>query len=255
MHQSATLFIGRSVLYYDVLPSTNKFAAELVSKTNPVEGCCIITDFQTEGVGQIGRTWFSGRSDNLTVSYILYPAFIPVSGQFLLSMMAAMAVYNTVAHFTNAELKVKWPNDIYIGDRKIAGILIQNQLSGNLIRNTVVGIGVNINQDIFPEWIPNPVSLRSVCGRPVDKNDFLLRLHAELERMYLALKAGKYAAVKELYLSNLYRRGGYHPFREQNGHIFMGEIMDVADDGKLIITTEEGTSREYSVGGIQFIID
>jgi BirA family transcriptional regulator, biotin operon repressor / biotin---[acetyl-CoA-carboxylase] ligase len=243
---SHTLFTGKPTIRLDTLPSTNRYATDLLSKTTPSEGTCIVTDFQTDGQGQIGRYWFSDRLRNITASYIFYPNFLIATSQFELSIMAALAVRRVLDMAGIPDATIKWPNDIYVGDLKAGGILIQNQLQGSFIKNTIIGIGINVNQNTFPTQIPNPTSMSLQCGRVFDLSAVLQLLHSETERHYLRLKAGKIQALRSEYLSHLYRKDQWQCYRTPDGPVFLAKIRDVAHDGALIMEDTDGKERRFS---------
>ncbi|MCB0573965.1 MAG: biotin--[acetyl-CoA-carboxylase] ligase, partial [Saprospiraceae bacterium] len=180
-----TLFIGKVYHRFDQLPSTNDHAAELIAKSTPPEGTVIRAASQTAGRGQFGSRWESAAGKNLTLSVILYPDWLEAGAQFHLSMATALALHDTVysivqnlpdesllkagepstvyrlpstVHRPPSTVKIKWPNDLYLGDRKAAGILIQNSLSGAHLQSSILGIGLNVNQPEFDPSLPNPGS-------------------------------------------------------------------------------------------------
>lgn len=237
-----------------MVDSTNKCAAEILSKTTPSEGTCIFTDFQTDGQGQIGRYWFSDRHKNITASYILYPKFIVPTEQFILSMAVSLAVSSLLENIGIQKIRVKWPNDIYAGDKKIAGILIQNQLQGNLIKHCITGIGININQEIFPSELPNPTSVFIECGEKQNLNDKLNHLSFYMEKYYLKLKNNNQKSISEEYAGQLYRKDAWFLFKENDDVVFEGKIRDVQKSGKLNIEHKSGIIKNYAFREISFLI-
>ncbi len=178
-----TLFIGKVYLRFDELSSTNDHAAELLApehpshtKSKPAEGTVIRADSQSAGRGQFGSRWESAAGKNLTFSVILYPEWLEIEAQFYLSMAVALAVHNAVCEVYRGPLpvQIKWPNDLYLGDQKMGGILIQNSLSGARIQSSIIGIGLNVNQLHFDPDLPNPVSLASASGHAFDLGDSVL---------------------------------------------------------------------------------
>lgn len=255
VEDSVTLFTGRHLIRLTEVPSTNRYAAELLSKTTPSEGTCIITDFQTDGQGQIGRYWFSDKNINITASYIFYPVFLKATAQFELSIMTALAVLEVIQSIGIRNASVKWPNDIYIGDKKVAGILIQNQLQGSLIKSTIIGIGLNVNQEFFPQNIPNPTSLYLESGHFFDITTIINGLHKTLEQNYLSLKSGRFLTIRSKYLGHLYRKDEWHIFSDSRGRRFRASIKDVATDGALVMELESGEQVSYNFREVGFIID
>lgn len=281
-----TLFIGKVYRRFDELPSTNDYAAEIIAKSKPPEGTVVRADRQSAGRGQFGSRWESEGGKNLTLSIILYPAWLAVAEQFYLSMAVALGVLDAVraagpigpaspspgsspvgkggaslpafdvndegeAAFslpagidTGLALRLKWPNDLYIGARKTAGILIQNTLSGRHLQASVVGIGLNVNQTVFDPALPNPVSLALAFGTPFDPDAVAERLFEGVERRYLQLKAGQKAAIKVAYEQCLYRLNEPASFsRVADGQIFTGIIRGVTEAGQLRVETENGVQN------------
>lgn len=237
---SNNLFIGKVYHRFPELPSTNDLAAELVSKSRPPEGTVVRADNQTAGHGQFGSKWLSAAGQNLLVSVILYPAWLPVERQFDLSMAVALALHDTARSlYPGGRWSVKWPNDLYEGDRKIAGILIKNSLSSGQIQSSVVGIGLNVNQLAFDPALPNPASLALVSGTSYDTDMAALQLFGALERRYLQLKSGAGRAVKAAYEQTLYRKDILSEFeRLPDGEHFSGVIRGVGESGMLLVETE-----------------
>ncbi|MEO0875802.1 MAG: biotin--[acetyl-CoA-carboxylase] ligase, partial [Bacteroidota bacterium] len=163
-----TLFVGNVVQHFEVLPSTNAYATELLAKTAPNEGTVISAAYQEAGRGQIGSSWTASAGENLLLSVILYPRWLVAQQQFLLSRAVALAVADTITHYVDGQAQVKWPNDVYFGDKKLAGILIQNSLSGKYLQWSVVGIGLNVNEAAFPVDLPKAGSLFLSAGQKFD---------------------------------------------------------------------------------------
>ena len=260
-----TLFIGKVYLRFDELSSTNDYAAELIasaitlasntnSKSKPAEGTVIRADTQSAGRGQFGSRWESAAGKNLTFSVILYPGWLDIRAQFYLSMAVALAIHDAVSDLNPGALpvRIKWPNDLYIGDRKTAGILIQNSISGTHIQSSIVGIGLNINQLEFDPTLPNPTSLALAFGQNFDREQIDGLLFECLERRYLQLKAGHHEALQNAYEALLFRRGVESTFRASaTQQVFTGIILGVTDSGQLRVLAEQG-ERQFAVKEIQY---
>lgn len=257
-----TLFTGKVYLRFDELSSTNDYAAELLAaalpsstKSKPAEGTVIRADRQSAGRGQFGSRWESDHGKNLTFSVILYPEWLEVSAQFQLSMAVALAVHDTIGSLYSGPLpvRIKWPNDLYIGDRKTGGILIQNSLSGITIQSSIIGIGLNINQLHFDPNVPNPTSLASASGQSFNLDHVMDHLFECLEHRYLQLKTGKAVFIRAAYEALLYRRGVSSNFMETaTEQVFSGIIEGVTDAGQLRITTAQG-ERLFSVKEVRIV--
>jgi BirA family biotin operon repressor/biotin-[acetyl-CoA-carboxylase] ligase len=235
-----TLFVGKVARRYDQVDSTNAEALRLLSAApRPAAGTAIIATEQTAGRGQIGRSWHATPGQNLTLSVILYPTFLAATEQFRLNRAVSLAIAATVADCLPpaARVRIKWPNDIYVGDRKVCGILIQNGIQGRQLGYSVVGIGLNVNEIAFPPGLPNPTSLAREAGRPLSLEEVTRRLFARLEQEYLGLRSG---ADQRAYGQLLYRLGVPSYFRRADGSRFRGTIVQVDPAGHLIIDSARG---------------
>lgn len=232
------LFVGRSLFVFDELDSTNDYALSLLNKAPlPPEGTGIVARHQLSGRGQRGNKWHGERNQNMALSIILYPTFLEASRQFLLSQSVALAVCYLVNELLGQKVcYIKWPNDIFLEKYKLGGILIENTLRGHFLGSSVVGIGLNINQLVFPPHLSGAVSLRQVSGMEYDIVDLVKKLCHFIEVAYLRLKADKTADIRQSYLKNLYRLHEYVRFqRISDGFVFDGLILGVTERGELIV--------------------
>ncbi|MEO0341732.1 MAG: biotin--[acetyl-CoA-carboxylase] ligase [Bacteroidota bacterium] len=253
MHPKNTIFIGKVLHHFDVLPSTNTYAQELLSKSRPADGTAIITDHQYQGRGQIGTTWDSEAGQNITLSVILYPKFLQARQQFLLSQAIAIGVSSFIAELVEKEVWIKWPNDIYIEDRKVCGLLIQNAISGRSLQNAIIGIGINLNQTQFADQLKKATSIAIETGRHHTVFDILPDLFQAIERNYLLLRKGEYDSIRELYLKRLYRYQTWQQYEDNSGQIFRGRILGVSEQGELQIQSEVETIRSFALKEIKFL--
>ncbi len=248
-----TLFVGKVLHQFDALASTNQFALDLLSKSNPSEGTVVLTRDQYAGKGQINNKWESEAGKNLTFSVLLYPKFLAAKKQFLLSQVVSLAIFDALKEYISRGLKIKWPNDLYVFDKKVTGILIQNSLKGYFLQASVIGIGVNVNQIVFRSHAPNPTSLALEIKREINLNQLLSELFYHLETRYLQLKAGRIEQLRLDYMDNLYRLGKASFFKRPNGIIFKGKIRDISESGKLIIDTKNGKEK-FSLKEIEYVV-
>lgn len=236
-----------NIIHFDTLPSTNTEAKD----ARYVGGDVIVADSQTLGRGQRGHTWSSRAGENLTASFVATPSELSVERQFLLSEAAALAVADTLLGY-GFDCRVKWTNDIYCGNKKICGILIENTLSGNYVSRSIIGIGVNINQCDFDPNLPNPTSMRLLDGGQRKVEEVLYALCDALEaRLNMIPSAPKKLAAD--YNRLLYRRGENHRYRLPEGGCIDGSICSVGIDGRLVLDTENGR-RSFAFKEIEFII-
>jgi BirA family biotin operon repressor/biotin-[acetyl-CoA-carboxylase] ligase len=236
-----TLFTGQQLIWLPTCPSTNSVALQLQRENRASEGFTVITGHQTAGRGQRGNQWETAANENLTLSVVWQPTFLDATAQFLLSQVVALAALDWARRWlgTSGEnsLRVKWPNDLYVGNQKLGGILIENALSGSKIQSSVVGIGLNVNQRAFS--VPTATSLSLLTGRQYDLAEVAARLLECLEVRYLQLRAGQVAQLRQAYLAALYRYRQPHQFLVA-GQPTPGEIVGVADDGHLAVQLPDG---------------
>jgi len=247
---SQALFVGKNTIFLEKVDSTQTFATELVAKTSPIEGTCVRTDYQSDGKGQIGRYWHSALGKNLLCSYILYPSFLSIDDAYYLNIISSLALVD-LCNDMNIDAKIKWPNDIYVEHRKLAGILVQNILQGARIKTTIMGIGLNVNEIVFPEALPNPTSLQLLTGQEIELALLLHILSAKLEKYYQKLREGLYAEVWDSYHQYLYRKDEIGIFIKSDGSIFSGIIKGVKKSGHLIVQTAD-TLEYFDIKEIQF---
>ncbi|MBK7870858.1 MAG: biotin--[acetyl-CoA-carboxylase] ligase [Saprospiraceae bacterium] len=253
MHTKNTLFIGKVLLDFPELESTNLYALELLTKSKPIEGTVISTFQQTQGRGQIGSSWESEPHKNLSLSVILHPVFLPLHESFALNLAISLAVRDFIAKNVEKTTKVKWPNDIYVGNRKICGILIQNSIGNGLLQSSVVGIGVNVNQTSFSTNAPNATSLTLETARTFPLYDLIDDLCLFVEQRYLNLKkTTSFESLRQEYLQHLYRYGEESSFRRADGSVFQGSINDIMPSGKLLINSAFG-EETFSIKEISFL--
>jgi BirA family transcriptional regulator, biotin operon repressor / biotin---[acetyl-CoA-carboxylase] ligase len=230
--QPKTLFFGKNVVYLPSCQSTNDEAAQLLRENATHEGTIVITDNQTAGRGQRGNSWETTIGQNFTLSLILKPHFLTAAEQFKLNIAISVGIFDFLEPYLGTSLKIKWPNDIYVENKKLGGILIENTLQNSRIESTVVGIGLNINQSGFTNL--NATSLGQFTGQFYDLDYLLAELLEQLEKNYLMLRNNKFNDLKFKYLQNVFRYQETHWF-EQNGEYFRGTIIGVDDFGKLAI--------------------
>jgi BirA family biotin operon repressor/biotin-[acetyl-CoA-carboxylase] ligase len=204
---NSNLFIGLNRIHLERVDSTNNYARQLVRDKMPVEGTVVTASAQTEGRGQRTNSWYAEPDMNLTASYILRPAFLAAKDQFMLSASVALAVFDVVKRISGFEtVKIKWPNDILVNERKIAGILIENSLRGMVLDYSIVGIGINVNQTEFPKGLL-ATSLASETARSYQVNRVLTDLNSDLEKYYLQLRQGDHRSILSQFNGNLFAFG------------------------------------------------
>ncbi len=241
----------------DSIGSTNTYLRELNGGDPDFDYEVAVADFQTAGRGQKGNSWESEQGKNLLFSILAHPRNLKVQEQFYISEAIALAVSDAVISAIGPEfadgVSVKWSNDVYWKDFKMAGILIENTLQGERILDTVAGVGLDVNQEVFLSDAPNPISLKNITGRDFDRDallgDIVDRFIGYMERS----SEQERAEVDRLYRERLYRRDGYYTFRDANGE-FEARIDGVRPDGCLMLQTIDGEHRVYEFKQVQFIL-
>lgn len=233
------------IIHINETDSTNRWLREDKQLTaNSQQPIAVWADYQTEGRGCGTNTWESERDMNLLFSLLIHPEGIPVVRQFHISMAMSLAICEALGQYIG-DLSIKWPNDIYWHNRKICGMLIENTLYGSSIKDSIIGVGVNVNQRVFRSDAPNPVSVWQICGQETDRQKLLLAILHCLDH-YL------YQDVKAQYCAMLYRRKGFYPYADKDG-TFMAEIAGVEDDGHLVLCVEDGRTRRYAFKEVRFV--
>jgi len=246
------MIIGTNVRRCEKVSSTNTVAAAMLNGQEPAEGTVITASFQESGKGQPGNSWESEPGKNLLMSVILYPVMVSPSDQFIISRMVSLAVYDLVSKHTR-KARIKWPNDIYVGNDKIAGILIENSIMGETLGSSIAGIGLNVNQTVFRSGAPNPVSLRQVTGAGLDLAVVTNELIAAFDTRYGMVIRGEAATLESDYHQVLYRAGEWHRYSDDSG-MFEGMIERVMPDGMLSVRKRGGVSRLYAFREIDYIL-
>ena len=246
-----TLFIGTNHISLDVIDSTNSYAKSLLTTDKIPEGTLITAREQTAGRGQTENVWQTEAGSNLSASYILYPSFLSADRQFFLNMAVSLAVRELCEEAVNDEIRIKWPNDIYHKNKKVAGILIENTISGSQLSSSVIGIGLNVNQIEFAPAIPNPTSLRLITGREQDLHSITEKLSGYIEKYYLQLKNLHFNFLDKAYTVHLYRYNQTALFRKDNQE-FRGEIVGVTKEGKLMIESN-GKQLRFGLKEVEYL--
>ena len=217
------------------------------------EGDVVWADFQTAGRGQRGHIWHSAKGENLTFSVVLEPTFVPIAEQFSVSEVVALSLVDMLSEY-GIEAKIKWTNDIYVGDKKLVGILIEHSLAATTLRRTVVGIGINVNQTEFDSALPNPVSMAQLLGRRLEVEEVLQCFVKHLQRNYEILRCGENVALHNRYNGLLYRKNEYHIYALPSGEKFRAKIVGTAPSGALCLENESGETKDYLFKEVEFVI-
>lgn len=247
--------IGKNIIWKDNIGSTNTYLKSSIQSGQIFDnGDIIIATDQTHGKGRGTNNWESEPNKNLTFSIFLKPEFLKAEDQFLLNKAVSLGIFNFVkSTISDQKISIKWPNDIYINDKKVAGILIDNTISGNTIEHSIIGIGININQINFSKNLPNPVSLFNILNKEFNLEKCLDSLCNFLNVEYSHLLNSKFTKLDQSYHSALYKLNEYYHFKIGN-KIIKSKIIGVSDLGKLQVELFGNVIEEYDYSEIKFII-
>jgi BirA family biotin operon repressor/biotin-[acetyl-CoA-carboxylase] ligase len=248
-----TLFIGQNSFHLHAVDSTNSYATDMLRQISLVDGTLFYTFNQLNGRGQRDNKWESEPDKNIALSVVIAPSFLSANKQFLLTQITSLALADLMAELLDKSAKVcvKWPNDIYINNKKIAGVLIENTLRDNIIQHSIIGVGINVNQETFTTT-NNAVSLKQVAGKSFELMAVLEMFCKNLEAYYLQLKAVKMQEINQKYLSTLYRLNEWKNYSFDE-NINEGKIVGTTAEGKLIIELRDGSIRNFDLKEITFL--
>jgi BirA family biotin operon repressor/biotin-[acetyl-CoA-carboxylase] ligase len=241
-----------NIIKIEACCSTNSFLKELSVKQLLEEHTLLSAREQTNGRGQIGTQWESESGKNLTFSILLYPRFLSIKNNFLLSETIALAVKDVLETYSR-DISIKWPNDIYFQDKKVAGILIENEITGQILLQSIAGIGININQEIFRSNAPNPISLKQISGKNTDLEILLEELSVSIEKRYEELRKGETRSIVQDYREALYRKDGFYFYKDKES-VFSARIESVGNDGLLHLVGKDGEKRRYAFKEVSFVL-
>lgn len=251
-----TSVIGRPFIELPSVDSTNKYAADLLAEKKATHGTVILAHEQTHGRGQRGHVWKSASGLDIAMSVVLLPQALRASDQFALSVATALAVHDVVADAMRAavsrdreSVRIKWPNDVLIDRRKVAGILIKNEIVGGLVASCIVGIGINVNSsELDAEF--NATSLRMEVGIPLERMDLVHMLCERLDH-HLDLVPGRSDDLRSRFTELLWSRNRYADF-ELDGQPVSGRPVGVEADGRLLLEDENGHVEAYGTERLRF---
>ena len=231
------------IVHIDETDSTNRWLKD------HGEGTMVVaTDYQTAGKGCGSNAWESERGKNLTFSMLIHPDGIAAREQFHITEVVSVALCRTLQPYIYNKVEIKWPNDIYVGDRKLCGILIENRLQGNVIVDCIIGIGLNVNQRVFLSDAPNPVSMYQLTGQETDREALLADFLQTFDQEWQSKANG--SEYREL----LYRKGKDGLYEAKTGR-FVAKLTDVLPDGRLLLVDEEGKEHTYAFKEVSFVIE
>ena len=243
---------GKNIIILNEVGSTNNYANQLIVSKQAVEGTVVLTYNQKEGRGQRGNSWESEAGKNVLMSIILFPKFLAAENQFMISKIVSLALTDFIQKETD-NVSIKWPNDLYVGDKKIAGILIENSIKGHILCSSVLGIGLNVNQEQFVSNAPNPVSLKKITGKNYDIELFATEIAALVFEYYNKLKEGETKWINSQYFDKLFRKNTWSKFRKE-GLEFEALIKGIGELGQLQLENRDGIVSEYMFKEVEYVI-
>lgn len=242
-----------TIQYFDSLPSTNQYC-EKQDLEQIEEGTVIAARAQTAGLGQQGNHWESQAGKNLAFSLILKPTFLPMAEQYRMTKVVSLGIADKLRREEGLQQRVhiKWPNDIYVDNNKICGILISNRVAAGKMETSIIGIGLNVNQETFSSQIPNPTSLKQLTGHTYPLDNYLEELLECLEQRYRQLRAGLWQEIDTDYLALLLRRNVRAEYLYHGEHIY-ATLLDVNRFGHLQLVTDDGRTLSCEMKELKFI--
>jgi BirA family biotin operon repressor/biotin-[acetyl-CoA-carboxylase] ligase len=243
-------FRDRAIIDLDTVDSTNNYAANMLKLSRPPAGTVITAQEQTNGRGQRGSSWTAFKGDNLLASIIVYPNFLPPDETFMLSRITALAIRDAIEALTDKDVFIKWPNDIIIGDKKVCGILIENNWSDFKIQSAIIGFGINVNQNKF--MIPKATSIKNVISQFVSLSEVQKSVIAYFDNWYSRLETGQKEFIKAEYEKHLFKKNEKAEFIFEDRRI-TATIQGVNTLGHLILLDSQGNKISADLKQIAMI--
>lgn len=241
------------IIKLDAIGSTNTFLKELCHKNEVENFTVVITDNQTNGRGQMQSVWESERGKNLMFSVLIRFSGLRLEQQFYISKAISLAIYDCLQMFLDVKINIKWPNDILAEQSKICGVLIENSVKKATIHQSIVGIGLNVNQEEFIN-LPNATSMKLISGIDYDLNSLLEQIVSSIKKYISILSNQEFVLIDNLYLERLYKMNVPTMFKNHlTNKIFMGKIVGVSDQGQLKVELEDETISQFNLKEIEFL--
>ena len=244
--------IGAKIIRLSEVDSTNNYAKGLVMHKEAEDGTVVLALCQKNGRGYANNSWESETGKNLTFSVVLSPYFVEPIRQFAISMVTALGITDFLIPLVEG-VTIKWPNDIYIGHKKVAGMLIENMISGNSITESVIGIGFNLNQETFSDNLPNPISLKQLTQIDYDLENCLMHICLSIEKQYEKLSQGGINDLFSAYQERLYKKGIWADYLAGNKR-FSGKILGVDEIGMLKVADKSGEILKFQFKEIEYLL-
>lgn len=240
------------IIKLDAIDSTNTFLKELAQNSSLENYTIVTTKEQKKGRGQMGTQWVSESNKNLLCS--VYVAFdkLPIADKVLINYAVSLAVIYTLEKYKLPRLAIKWPNDILSSNQKVCGVLVENVMQGMEIKSAIIGIGINVNQEVFPSHLKNVTSIKNQVKQDIDLDELLYKFVDELKRQIAFITDMSAGILKKNYLKLLYKKNIPTMFRNSSDVLFMGKIVGVSLQGKLQIEFEDESIQEFGIKEVSF---
>ena len=242
----------KNIIVLNEVESTNNYANQLILSDTAEEGTIVLTQFQKKGRGQFGNQWESEAGKNMLATIILYPQFLNAEKQFVLSKIVSLSLVELLKNKTD-NFSIKWPNDIYVGKNKIAGILIENSIKGSKLFSSLLGIGLNLNQEEFLSDAPNPISLKQITGEEYDIENVAVKILKSILKWYKRIEIDNFHEIDSAYFSHLFRNGEWAKY-SKDGNVFEAKIIGIGKFGQLQLEKRDGTVEEFMFKEVEFIL-
>ena len=240
------------IIKLNAIDSTSSFLKELAKHSSVENWTVVVADTQTKGRGQQTNIWVSEPYKNLTMSVFIGDLNLEIAHQKYLNFAVSLAVFNMLSSQKIQGLSIKWPNDIMSATKKLCGILVENTTRNNKIHSAVIGIGLNVNQVGFPDFLKNAASLKTLTHQDYDLDALLLELMKHLKKSIVLVLEKKYVQLETEYLKELYKINKPAMFKDRNTTVFMGKIIGVSNSGKLLLELEDETIKEFGIKEVSF---
>lgn len=241
-----------NIIKLDAIDSTNSYLKKIILEKDISDYTIVTANFQTEGKGQLGYMWESEDSKNLLCSIYKKDLGIKVEDQFVLSMLVSLSIIRTLEKLNLPKLYIKWPNDIMSDNKKICGILVENMVKQNSIKESVIGIGLNVNQDTFKN-LPNATSIKKIKGAVFNIDELLNDLVNNIKKQFIDFNQSKIDLIFRQYEDVLYRMNIPSTFKNSEGDVFTGFIKGVNNLGRLKVLLEDNLIKSYSIKDISLM--
>jgi len=237
----------------NAINSTNSYLKKLSKEADTANWTVVTAEHQTHGRGQMGTIWASEKGKNLICSVLIKINNFKVEDHFYLNCAISLGIHDALSNYDILQLMIKWPNDIMSVNKKLGGILIENTLSGNMINQTVLGIGLNINQNVFPDNLPKAVSMKQLLNKDFDRNIILNQIVASIKMKIDILNQRKFGDLHRAYEQVLFKKNIPQMFENSNQEKFIGKISGISKQGKIIIELENEIKKEFDFKEIKFL--